>query len=447
MRSEVLLAAAWMAAAAGLASPAMAQESPTPAYQHYEQPVECIVAAERVGRGYWRLRRPDTVSVHWTRDTLPTVVVTAARECGARFQPATVPVGSLLDLARLALIAGRDDVVTAAIDRRLAHVPSLAERATVLYDIVSWLLDARPYHAALVAKYQSQLDALGAAATIPRMIVYSRIGGMAMQDTDFATVERAVHAGIKLYKAAPAASLDTVMYWSQLNGQFVGLGRVAWLLHGKAALQAVADSSLALLGSERDGGLVLGFLGRLGKPAPSLPMLVRSGSDSSNQRPAPGQLTLIASRCFGPAVDHTGMGYERCYREYAGQRRLLAAFADRGLTAVTVYRTNGYFRNSGPLTAEQEADSARRYAREHFPFPGPFLVVETQFIKIDDGRFLPQRDGGEFGWDELIGTDGTFQMVFCLFTRDYNCEGMYAWVLQHRLLPTANAQADSHAHE
>lgn len=455
MRSEARVGLArvvwWMTALAGVTTSAVAQ-GPAPVlatYERYEQPAECIAAAERETRGYWRLRRQDTLSYHPMPDTLPTVVVTTARLCGARFRPATVPMGALLDLARLAFMAGRDDVVTAAIDRRIAHAPTVDEKVNVLAEVVSWLADARPTHAALTTRYEVQLDALGARAAFARMFAHTAVRNAASVDGDFSRVEREARAQIALYTADPVLRRDSLAYggqwgWGDAAGAFLALAEGAWLLHGAAGLQAMSDTAMATLGSQHNGNIVATFLiPFLGHPLPSLPPVMRAGSDSTGPVPPPGRVTLIASRCLGTAVD--GQDDQQCYSEYASQRRLVAAAGGRGLAVVTVRGTKGYFRNSAPLTPAQEADSVRQFVQEHFPLPGPLLMTETTFTQIDDGRFIPQQTSMGYG-DFLVGPDGSVQHYGVLGWPSWG-DALYEGVLQHLLSATHGVEKDSHVQQ
>jgi hypothetical protein len=112
-------------------------------------PGVCIAAAEgardvarrSLAIQYRLLMLKDTAP---ERDTLPREAIALAQRCGARFTLANTAPANLPDLMTLALMAGRDTLARASVERRLSLAPTPQARQDVLTDAVSRYLTAEP---------------------------------------------------------------------------------------------------------------------------------------------------------------------------------------------------------------------------------------------------------------------------------------------------------------
>jgi hypothetical protein len=443
-------------------------QSPAPAdpYARYTHPGQCVQAAERLSQLYWRDKRADTLVDRPLTDTVPTVVVDAARACATRFSLATAPIADLPDLVALYLWTRQDSLASAAATRlldapanQLATQSGWADRGWRLLMVVRRALSARPVRIDLVKRYLHELDTIRAPSAAPwRMLAYKDFARMALRSGNLTVAHDAVRAAISASQTmVRSEQIDRV--YEILEAYDILAEPTSLLASGPAAV-AVFDTArtrlLPLRGPGTWGGgaaapdessaldnMMRQALG-MGEPPPPVnrdvmeqqrlqgyiaqlempykmvgnaaPPLTATHwypvSDDTVARPRRGVVTLVVS-----VNANCGGG---CYSQYAVLRRLQAAYAARGLQIVMLASTHGYFRNQPEPLPAHEAEQSRHYVLDFLKLPGVLGVEETKFSFRDDGMRLNmpgETPQGYFrGRDAVVvGKDGLVRQVVTLW--------------------------------
>ena len=167
------------------------------------------------------------------RDTLPRGVVTLARACGARFTVANVTPWDLPDLFMLALLAERDSLADAVLQRRVTLVTNTAAKGWLLQQAATIYLAAEPARVAAATAVVAQADALGLAAAAARLAAHQALLDFATQTFDRVRMRQEAERILALGRAAP---FDSIKYhWGPVYFAYVGLGRVAYFEHPDSA--------------------------------------------------------------------------------------------------------------------------------------------------------------------------------------------------------------------
>jgi hypothetical protein len=85
---------------------------------------------------------------------------------------------------------------------------------------------------------------------------------------------------------------------------------------------------------------------------------------------------------------------------------LARRYGDR-LELVAIVGLRGFFRDDGPLTAEDETAHLETYYRDELQLPGAIAITHTEFRKMFDGRrmALPSANDRAFGNARIILVD------------------------------------------
>ncbi len=384
-------------------------------YLRYTRPGQCIAAGMRLKRFYWRTRRPDTVVYAPATDSVPKAVLEQIRQCGVRFERATIPERDLLDLARLYTLTGQPERAEAAIERLLAANTTQGEmdQAWTLHLLVASLLGSTPSQPEQAQTYLAKLDALGLSANYAKMGAYSLMARYHLSVGNVAAAHRAATAAVNAGRAMGLN--DRLDFARELAGAYTTLAEPTSLIHGALAALDVLDTAASVLSYlpplSSELAFVQSMLSRNRQPYTLLgkPSVAVHGSYWYNvttehaQFPVPGQVTLLVtveSACGG-----------LCFPMYATLRRLHDKYGHQGMSIVLMATTKGYFRNRPQPKPADEAERMRRYWFDFLQLPGVLAVEETAFTRRPDGRRLNETPSNLQNYGDsrsaiLIGKDG-----------------------------------------
>jgi hypothetical protein len=411
-------------------------------FTHYTTPNACVAAVEAAQMVADRAR-VDTADIDPIHDTLPSAVVSVARQCGAHFSAATQPVVELRALFELELARNNDHAALAVAERYLS-AQSKEEYPWALAMVARDLLWARPMRLVAAEAIIARLDSLGPSANEPRYAIHDQLNEISVQRSDAARIER---EGGVLYQVrqqlTPAQRTDekvngvfTNLLKAQVDGRRSlggGIDERLWIILRQwldlelprsssladaltrvkqAATAAGMDStvlqaSLHLLTTHP----MLGF-SNLGKPVAPLPATFWFSASGDTIWPRKNHVTILMWR-DGENIDA---------KRNALIRHLHQRFGD-ALDIVLYSQTFGYFRDSPPLSPAEEAQKLRWYFFDYLKLPiSALAVLETSFTTLPDGR-RRARPSAYLGHPpienfKLVGKDGTMRGALGASTRE-----------------------------
>ena len=181
-------------------------------FARYTAPGLCRAAALYTAR-VQRLTRAaqyvlDTIqTMALARDTLPARAIEVALACGEHFTVKGTPAPELPDLFALALLANKDTLASAVVQRQLFLAPRGAARDTVRLTALHEYLTAEPARVAAAEAVVAYIDALGPSAQAMRLMAHDSLLAFAsaMYDVDRMRTEAA--RIIALGKAVPTEAI------------------------------------------------------------------------------------------------------------------------------------------------------------------------------------------------------------------------------------------------
>ncbi len=349
-------------------------------YRHY-WPGSCVEAVRRTNDLYWRAR-PDTARFDLARDTMLTASTAVARECVSKFSVAQVKPEHLILLAQVYLALEDDSSAHVAIQRRLDTEvsKSVAIRARTFAEIIKTYLRVSPARLSDALATQRQLETLTSAdAAVGKVVAYQTLAMYYLKIDDdsnaIAMSERLLAAGAQL------SQHDRQEFASTLFGAYAAMAEIAGARTGttEAAAPIIArarqdlgnlepiaerldalESTYQLYGDE--GGRLTGDFWFQG-----------AGDTTPVVRPTPGKISIIS---FQPVRS-----------QIPAFRRLQERFGD-SIELTFVLRTNGYFRDQGPLTPTEEAKILREYYIDELKLPGVLVISSASSQELPDGRLV-----------------------------------------------------------
>lgn len=353
----------------------------SPEFYRYYWPGSCVEAVRRTNDLYWRAR-PDTARFDLARDTMLAASTVVARECVSKFSIAQVKAEHLILLAQVYLALEDDSSAHAAIQRRLdaEASKSVAIRSRTFAEIIGTYLRASPARLSDALATQRQLETLTSAdAAIGKVGAYQTLAMyyLKVDDDSNAIVmsERLLVAGAQL------SPRDRQEFANTLFGAYAVLAEIAGARSGttegvapivtraredlgnlepvEQRLEAL-ESTYQLYGDE--GGRLTGDF-----------WFHEAGDTTPVIRPTPGKISIIS--------------FQPVRAQIPVFRRLQARFGDR-IELTFVLRTNGYFRDQGPLTPIEEAKILREYYIDELRLPGVLVISSASSQELPDGRLV-----------------------------------------------------------
>jgi hypothetical protein len=367
----------------------------------YRTPGACVQAAWAVAHLVMRAA-VDTAAYAPDRDTVPQQAMATARACGAQFDlqrvaasdttgrigPMYIP-AAVLDLVHLALITQDEAKAHAAAERYVAALPKdPAARRWALFALDTTYLNAIPMRLADAEAVTAQLDSLGSVAVLQRGMAHARLLTDAYLRYDTTRVRREVLAVLSLVPQLSAADLNDIDAQRQNNPVFdlfflnvlsSSASPAAWTQSWTHTLSEIRSTGYSLNEAELLQAMhafrMDWALQHLGQPVSPLQVPYWHGVDSSaHQWPVPGKVSVyVPAAAFGGERD--AAMWRRLHHKYGA-----------ALNIMVIYKTQGYFHDSPPLTPAQEADSAAHYYLDALRLPALLAVDTAAYQRLPDGR-------------------------------------------------------------
>lgn len=374
------VAAAWARADTGRMIPGYRDLS------RYETPGMCLTAMERFERMTWRRGQADTLPQGTSSDTLPTNVRTLGQSCLAKMTVQSVDSMDRYDYVRLALRVGDTALARKGVEYDLAHMPvtspaAIRTRGFVLADVMQAAVESHP------AQYAF------AESLLPLVVNMGKDAGEAVEAAYAMTIQGT------LTRYDTAAYTRLIVEHGKLDRwmMFRDSINILYFRHDPTLptnVQRLSDQMMVALAPHGVDSLL--WLGNIaawvkhakitGTAAPTVNTLRRYPADVATA--VPGHVTLVIG------IPRIGEGHLEPY--LAQLRRLYERYHSQGLDIVLVGVTQGYAWDSPPLAAEDEAKLIGWYYREYLKLPFPVLVEETKFMRIPDGRRIPQKSAFKY---------------------------------------------------
>jgi hypothetical protein len=330
-----------------------------------------------------RREQPDTTAYNPAKDSTLPLARDSVRYCATTYA-APVPTGRLLDESRVQLIMGADSAALAATRRYLATLAdsSVERRAWALHLIVDDNARARPRRMKAASDAVAELDKLG-----PKSARASVLAHMTLAETerdrwdDSAATAEASTAIVRWKTLAPDAALDLA---ALVGNAFLIKAEIALRNSHPDAARAVIDTAMRMLPSlamsaRRQLDAARRLYANAGKKAPPIAATHWfNAPDASAVRPLPGKVSIITE-----ALHYCGGS---CRPRYRALARFTDRFRERGLEVINFTKTVGFYRDTAPVTAADEAKYDSTYFFVTRPIPGSLAVYETKYRWLPDGR-------------------------------------------------------------
>lgn len=367
----------------------------------YATPGICLVAVHAM-EGAFRRLIPDTAPYTPARDTANQATVAFARRCGSRFTDATlpsVPPRELLNLMRLALLGNNDTFAHLVAEHYLKQQKSPDVQGRALVEIDSAYLTARPIRLAAAETVATRLDALGPGVAYARARVHDLISRYAAYTANVDIAER--EAGRRWAVESLLTERD------RSDGNFSPSITQALNLFGLYLISmSPADALVRVEQRMKEAGYprptelrdaiqrfpslreIVQAHAQFGLPVPSLSAsywFVEPGAQSASggaRFPVPGKISLYLYNYEENEFHDVDAIIQRMRRKYGDK-----------LAIVYMMNTQGYFHNSPPLSAAEEAERLRKYVQDDLKL-SVTLAVDTlgvQQQRLSDGRIIRLR--------------------------------------------------------
>jgi hypothetical protein len=378
---------------------------------------------------YW----PDTAAMarNEALETVPPPVMDVARQCIARFHQDSVPLGESFLWMRLYLIANRDDLAEAVLNRRLENTQwdtlNPEGRQAVLSKAMEVYTGAQPVRWKQLHAIGAQLEAQKAVIGPLKMLsVYGMLLTAAKRLDDTASTQRNAERILAVAQSLTAAEKASSVY--RIIGTSIVTPALDWLfapalrdsLRRSAAAYAALKRSHWITGG---GDTVRSDMRFVGKPATSLVArfwlsskdtpaagshVASNGPNATAQvqHPTPGKAALVvflSSACRDEIrgtsrVDGESMLSGPCWQTYAAIRRFGERFPHVDITIAATAR--GYIGEAGPLTPQQEAQVLRAWWIGYHRLPVTIAVSTSESYRLaePDRRVMEDANANELGY-------------------------------------------------
>ncbi len=369
----------------------------------------CLQAVMREHNYFWR-DRADTALFDLDRDTLVTISAETASRCLSQIKPETVKTEHLILLARLYLAAGDDSSADRAVEKRLQSEKSatVEVRSNTLAAVISAYVNAKPARVSKAEAYLSTLEGLDVrASSVSRVRAYrSMLQYYVAADNDSrasSLSDSLISIGKKLSardrKEFGFFILNGYSQLAEIAGARTGEAAepVAIIERAKADLSDIPELEETIASLEQtfskygiEGGQITGDFW--------------FGHEGDSIRPAPNRISIIS--------------FQPNRHNIASFTRLLKSCPNVQMTFLL--RTNGYFKDEGPFTPEEESVVLKQYYIDELKLPGALVISSADVKKMDDGRLLKGKNanalvyGGEKGRPGTVVVDknGVIRRVF-----------------------------------
>lgn len=395
------------------------------AWSRYTMPEACREATNRARLRAAREDQPETY-VYNLFDTLPSVVVNAARQCLTRAPVAKVESQSLPVLLDLALIARDTVVFDAVVARQLAEVKTSSHRAhaAVIVQAMTAVTRARPVPVALAQHYVAMVDSLWPRAVMERAKLHL---GPVLFSHDPAEIVRLLRAALAIAQSpSPEPSTEQDQQEIRLLEYGIQYNAVmAKLLHDGPTDSVVAQLRAAIGGMQ--GQQLDSITGQFHYPAmPNEPAVF----------PIAGRPSLIMLTGYQCGAS--------CLPMYAAARRVHERFPTLPIVLATT--TRGAFRGQLASSATEEAGWIRDYFRNDLKLPFSILIDTVPHTKRPDpdrrqitaftatgARYQQTFNNGHIYDGSLLLTDAKGRVVLWNIGGDNNGEWMLTKVIERLL--------------
>lgn len=397
--------------------PDVAADAP---YARYTDPGQCDAMSVRLTKLYWRDKRADTLTAVQQRAALPPGVVDSVRLCLAHLPMATIPERSWPTVVHLDLLTGQTDSARAMTSRLIARAAthSVDAQARALYHVIEAYLSAFPVQDDAARTYVAQLDKLGQAAAVERVLVYSMLARYNLETGNVAAAIRDARTAWTAAGPGQMSSADRMDWLPEALTASEQLAEGTAIQSGSTAALAVLDSAQRVTFPLRDAGSsdqqqihyeILRWETRyhiMGKTAaPIRDLYVFNAGTDTSALPRRGEVTLVL---------FTGIGGGAQFPAYAAIRHFSAKYGASGFRAVLIAIRQGSFLQQMVLDEAQESQDDRAWFLDYLHMPATLAVTPGMFNKLPDGRYVMARDPNDltYPWVSnyidatLVGRDG-----------------------------------------
>jgi len=350
-------------------------------YTRYASPGECGNAPLWSEPLYWRDKRSDTVYHSPDGNKNQPSTVQAVAGCAEKFSTGTAQERDLLGLGQAYLASEQDAKADEALNRliSLAGSRGTSAKTWAMYEAANVYLGAPQPKLAKAEAVIAQLDAMGAAAAVERMLAHTDFANAAQNRDSVQLQEREVNAALKASKEITG---DTRKEYAPASAAVYGAMAMLKARQNdpKGALAAITTGRNELVPLRPSVGryfnAIMAWYTPLGKKAPPLvaSQWFNTGA-GGDKRPIAGKPTLLvwAAPSFG------GMAYPG----WAILRRLNAKHQNVDITILS--KTAGYYRNR-LVKPDSEIILSSDYFVNYLKVPGAVGIWKTPLGKRNDGQ-------------------------------------------------------------
>jgi len=392
----------------------------TPGYRdlsRYNTPGYCAAAVRGLREQTWRRNEQVDVIPGSVNDTLPTVAVTIGKRCLAALPDAEhTEAAELPNLFVLAMLVGDSARMESAVTRQATIAPTAEARGYAYSDAIAQLagtafpsLVSHPRYLTVANALMARLDALGTGARVPRLLAHTQLRtvaeGAQFDTTALLREDKAIHAIVPLLTADEKKAYDNDLSMTLYDSLII-----VWYQRRPnlpVVVRGLLDRYLAAypgaFTQDQASAViawVVGLASKVGQPAPPITGKYWYPASAPHAQPVPGKVTLVMR------VEKDG-GFKT--ERTAMLERLYSRYHDRGFDVVLVLKTQGFSWSSPPQTPDDEAKTIAWYYYDHLQLPFKLVVDETPFTTQPDGRKVPGMIDFErqyFPAEALIGRDG-----------------------------------------
>jgi hypothetical protein len=231
-------------------------------------------------------------------------------------------------------------------------------------------------------RYVAELDSMGTAAAVERMLAHKAMAdqarfrdSVAMQETEITAAMKAMGeiTGDLRKEYAPSAASVYQGLADLRARKGDGPGALAVVEEGRTLLVPLRPSVAPIFAS------MPRWYTLIGKQAPAM-QATQLFNASNTGTAAPGKPSLLIF------VTHGCAPLPVCYAGYATLKRIAAKYGDK-VDVTLMTRTTGYYRNE-LIKPEAEMARVKEYFLEFLQLPGSLVVRKADFDKQDDGRLI-----------------------------------------------------------
>jgi len=383
---------------------ALSAQSAAPASSIYSRytPASCAELGLWTEYQWWRTQNPDTAAIAPVGYAVHQTTSTAVRDCIAQLSLAALPQDQLPGFAQAALLAAEPAKADSALTRlaTIAAGSPVRTHAWLLLRIISVDLEGAESRFADADAYLSKLDALGAPASVERLLAYRLLANRAHLRDSVALESRALTAAIAATRTltpgdrslfgdhVAAAYSDMVNLLIRQNRR--DSARTV-LTAGRRALDSFGMSVVEGNRMNDARGILNGrepFLAPIGRHAPPIRAtrwynLVDTSLAADTTHPATGR----------PSVIIIDLDPQRWFvrTPYAIVRRLAEKYQSRGVDFTVTARTTGAW-DWREVPPDSEMLLIRDFARTELKLPVTLAVSTIEFTREQNGMVTAHPD-------------------------------------------------------